>query len=185
MTAYQRNTGKQHPLQGGIKTSSKRGTGSDPLTDFYSALWYGTISIGTPAKDFTGLTLFSLNQNWPSDPMSYAVDFDTGSSDLFVPSKDCDSSCSGHKAYDPSASFTSHDLGKTFTLQYGDGSTVSGEQYSDKVLIAGLVVCRATFSFLSLQSAYTSHHTRRTTSRWALQNSILQVFKPPSSRPMV
>ena len=165
MAAYERNTGSPHPLVGGIKTSSKRNTGSDPLTDFYSALWYGTISIGPPAEVFTGENLFSPVQSWPSDPVSYAVDFDTGSSDLFVPSTKCDSSCSGHKAYDPSASYTSHDLGKTFALQYGDGSTVGGKQYSDEVAIAGLVVRRDTFSFLSLQSAYTSHHIRRTTRR--------------------
>ena len=140
MAAYERNTGRPHPLDGGIITSSKRATGSDPLTDYYADLWYGTISIGTPPEDFTGVTLFSPIQNWPSDLVSYTVDFDTGSSDLFVPSKNCSSSCSGHKAYDPSASSTSHDLGKTFSLTYGDGSTVSGEQYGDNVIIAGLVV---------------------------------------------
>jgi cathepsin D len=42
--------------------------------------------------------------------------------------------------YDSSASSTSHDLGKTFSLTYGDGSTVSGEQFGDDVIIAGLVV---------------------------------------------
>ncbi|KAN0118079.1 acid protease [Russula decolorans] len=120
MVAYERNTGRPHPLAGGIITSSKRNTGSDTLTDYYNDLWYGTISIGTPPEDFT-------------------VDFDTGSSDLFVPSKNCSSSCAGHKAYDPSASSTSRDLGQTFSLAYGDGSTVSGEEYSDNVIIAGLV----------------------------------------------
>ncbi|KAF8492841.1 acid protease [Russula emetica] len=111
MAAYERNTGSPHPL---------RDTGSVLLTDYDDYLWYGTISIGTPAKDFT-------------------VDFDTGSSDLFVPSKNCDSSCAGHNAYDPSASNTSRDLNKTFALAYGDGSTVSGEQYSENVIIAGLI----------------------------------------------
>lgn len=119
MTAFERNTGSPHPLVGGIVTSSKRDTGSDLLTDYYADLWYGTLSIGSPAKAFT-------------------MDFDTGSSDLFIPLKNC-SSCSGHEAYDPSASSTSHDLGKNFTLTYGDGSTVSGEQYGDDVIIAGLV----------------------------------------------
>jgi cathepsin D len=140
MAAYERNTGSPHPLIGGIITSSKRDTGSVPLIDYYADLWYGNISIGTPAKDFTGVTLFFPVQNWPSDLMSCTVDFDTGSSDLFVPSDNCSSSCSGHEAYDPSASSTSQDLGKTFSLTYGDGSTVSGEQYSDSVIIAGLAV---------------------------------------------
>jgi cathepsin D len=139
MAAFERNTGRPHPLVGGIITSSKRSTGSDQLTDYYAELWYGTISIGSPAKDFTGVFSLSPVQNWPSDLVLCTVDFDTGSSDLFVPSINCDSSCSGHEMYDPSASSTSHDLGKNFSLTYGDGSTVSGEQYSDTVSIAGLV----------------------------------------------
>ena len=31
-------------------------------------------------------------------------------------------------------------MGQTFSLQYGDGSTVSGEQYTDTVSIAGYTV---------------------------------------------
>ena len=59
MVAYKKNTGKQHPLASGIKTSTKRATGSDPLIDGDSFLWYGTISIGTPPIEFTGMTLLS------------------------------------------------------------------------------------------------------------------------------
>jgi len=63
MAAYERNTGRPHPLVGGITTSSKRDTGSDPLTDYYADLWYGSISIGSPAKVFTGVILLSSVQN--------------------------------------------------------------------------------------------------------------------------
>jgi cathepsin D len=59
MAAFQRNTGKPHPLAGGIKTSSKRATGSVTLTDDNSDLWYGSIEIGTPAVPFTGMILSS------------------------------------------------------------------------------------------------------------------------------
>ena len=83
--------------------------------------------------------------------MSYTVDFDTGSSDLFVPSSSCESTCEGHKVYDPSASSTSRGLGYSFSLAYGDGSTVYGEQYTDDVTIAGLVV-RGTMFFFSYPS---------------------------------
>ncbi len=122
MAAYERNTGELHPLSSGIGTSStdKRDDGGVPLTDFDEELWYGTISVGTPPNIFTGVTLFSPVQNWPSDLMPYIVDFDTGSSDLFVPSIYCNSSCSGYKVYDPSASSTSRNLNKTFELYYGD-----------------------------------------------------------------
>lgn len=67
MVAYERNTGEPHPLSGGIETSStgKRDTGRVPLTDEGDTLWFGTISVGTPAVDFTGVTLLSSVQNWP------------------------------------------------------------------------------------------------------------------------
>ena len=117
---YERNTGNTHPLAKSFKSTKKRAdTGSDSLTDDSEELWYGEIEVGTPATKFT-------------------VDFDTGSSDLFLPGPDCGSTCSGHTTYDPSSSSTSKDVGKTFSLSYGDGSTVSGEQYTDTVSIAGL-----------------------------------------------
>jgi hypothetical protein len=55
MAAYERNTGRPHPLVGSIITLSKRDTGSVPLTDYEDDLWYGTIAIGTPARNFTGV----------------------------------------------------------------------------------------------------------------------------------
>ncbi|KAI0037915.1 acid protease, partial [Auriscalpium vulgare] len=120
---YERNTGKVHPSARNLK---KRATSAgDPLTDDDAELWYGTISVGTPAK-------------------SYTVDFDTGSSDLFLPGSSCGSTCSGHTLYSPSASSTAKDLKKTFSLAYGDGSTVSGEQYTDTVSIAGLTATTQT-----------------------------------------
>ena len=66
------------------------------------------------------------------------MDFDTGSSDLFLPGKDCGDTCSGHTAYDTSKSSSAKDLGQQFSLKYGDGSTVSGEVFSDTVSIGGL-----------------------------------------------
>jgi cathepsin D len=126
---YERNSGKRHPFFDGIK-DFLHGLGlkreaQDPLTDEGSQLWIGTISVGTP-------------------PVQYTVDFDTGSSDLFLPGKNCDSTCSGHTPYDSSASSTSKDLGTTFSLSYGDGSTVTGEQFTDTVTIAGLTATNQT-----------------------------------------
>jgi cathepsin D len=115
---FARNTGARHPSKPVI-VSSKREVGHDALTDEQSQLWQGTISVGTPAVEYT-------------------VDFDTGSSDLFLPAKDCDATCAGHTPYDSAASSTSKALSKSFSLQYGDGSTVSGKQFTDVVEIAGL-----------------------------------------------
>ena len=63
MAAYERNTGKPHSLLGGIIALSKRDVGSDSLTDDNAQLWYGTISVGTPPKTFTGVTFFFPIQN--------------------------------------------------------------------------------------------------------------------------
>ncbi len=75
-----------------------------------------------------------------SDPRHDTVDFDTGSSDLFLPTPMCGANCSGHQLYDPSASSTAKDLHKTFSLSFADGSTAKGEQFTDVVSIAGLTV---------------------------------------------
>ncbi|KAI9444476.1 acid protease [Lactarius indigo] len=77
---FERNTGAAHPSAPQLKRSIKRGKG-DPLTDDNAELWYGSITVGSPAVTYTA----------------------------------------------PASS----DVGQTFELQYGDGSTVSGEQYTD------------------------------------------------------
>jgi cathepsin D len=105
----------------------------DPLTDEQSLLWIGKISIGTP-------------------PVKFLVDFDTGSSDLWIPSKHCDRSCAGHTLYNPSASRTSTDLGYGFMIQYGDGSYVFGEEYTDTVIIEGLKATHQTLGAVTDES---------------------------------
>lgn len=53
--AYEKNTGERHPLAGSSNSNStKRATGKDSLTDDSSQLWYGKISVGSPAVDYTG-----------------------------------------------------------------------------------------------------------------------------------
>ena len=75
--------------------------------------WTGSITIG-------------------SNNQPFVIDFDTGSSDLWVPSSSCTSSvCSGKHKYNPSTSSLSKKLSGTFSIEYGDGSTVSGPIYQD------------------------------------------------------
>ena len=59
LSAYEKNTGSWHPLSNGIKTSEsgKRDTVTISLTSEDVSLWYGTISIGTPPRNFTGMIL--------------------------------------------------------------------------------------------------------------------------------
>ncbi|GBE79958.1 Aspartic protease [Sparassis crispa] len=129
MAAYEHNTGTAHPLAGQTgagTTANKRATGADELIGVQSGqMWYGNITVGTP-------------------PVAFMVDFDTGSSDLFVPGSACGPSCSGHTLYNPNQSTTAVDLHTGFTLQYGDGSTVQGAEYTDTVSLSGFTVTNQT-----------------------------------------
>lgn len=81
-----------------------------------------------------------------------AVDFDTGSSDLFLPGVKCsDENCTGHKVYDTSESSTAVDAGIPFSLAFGDGSTVSGDQFNDTVTVGRLT---ATNQRIGASSSY-------------------------------
>ena len=54
--AYERNTGERHPLDRlpDLQSQEKRDMGSIPLSPADQQLWYGSISVGTPAKRFLG-----------------------------------------------------------------------------------------------------------------------------------
>ncbi|KAJ3721426.1 acid protease [Lentinula guzmanii] len=82
----------------------------------------------------------------------------TGSSDLWVPSSLCDStSCSGKRNYNSSLSSTSQNKTGVFSIQYGDGSTVSGPIYSDTITVAGVKVQGQEFAAVTnLSSSFAS-----------------------------
>lgn len=70
------------------------------------------------------------------------LDFDTGSSDLWVFSSELPAaSSSGHSVYNPAQSSTSKLLsGYTWNITYGDGSGASGNVYTDTVKVGATTV---------------------------------------------
>ncbi|GMT07871.1 hypothetical protein PENTCL1PPCAC_30045 [Pristionchus entomophagus] len=91
------------------------------LTNYMDAQYYGVISIGSPAQNFT-------------------VIFDTGSSNLWVPSKKCpfyDIACMLHHRYDAESSSTYKPDGRKMAIQYGTGS-MKGFISKDDVCVAGV-----------------------------------------------
>ncbi|KAK4705571.1 hypothetical protein P7C70_g634, partial [Phenoliferia sp. Uapishka_3] len=110
-------------------TSTTGGSGSQTLTDYNGdMLWAGVITIGTP-------------------PTSFVMDFDTGSSDLWVPASSCSSAaCNPHTKYDSTTSSTSASVAsKTLSITYGDGSTTTGAVFMDTISINGLTAVQQTF----------------------------------------
>ncbi|XP_052554301.1 cathepsin E [Tympanuchus pallidicinctus] len=103
------------------------GEANEPLINYLDMEYFGQISIGTPPQNFT-------------------VIFDTGSSNLWVPSIYCTSkACTNHARFQPSRSSTYQPLGLPISLQYGTGS-LTGIIGSDDVTVEGMTVCNQPFA---------------------------------------
>ncbi|KAI1164923.1 secreted aspartic proteinase precursor [Nemania serpens] len=119
---------------------AKRSEGSTPTyPEEYDSEWLTPVQIGTPAQ--------TLN-----------LDFDTGSSDLWVFSTDTSSRyVDGQTEYSPSKSSTSKKLSNgKWSISYGDGSSSSGVVYTDVVKIGGIsVASQAVESAQTVSSSFT------------------------------
>lgn len=102
-------------------------TGKVSINDFENAQYYGNIEIGTPSQTF-------------------AVIYDSGSSNLWVPASNC-TNCGSKPAFDATKSSTYDVNGKSFEILYGSGP-VSGYLGSDMVTVGGMST-RSTFALIT------------------------------------
>ncbi|XP_038675282.1 pepsin A-like [Scyliorhinus canicula] len=94
---------------------------NEPMTNYMDMDYYGRISIGNP-------------------PQSFTVIFDTGSSNLWVPSVYCSqASCTKHRRFYPSRSSTYTSNNQAVSIQYGTGAMVGILGY-DTVSISNMVI---------------------------------------------
>lgn len=107
------------------RDANKYGDNVVDIHNYQDAQFFGSITVGTPGVELS-------------------VIFDTGSSNLWVPGKDC-ADCGNHPRYDSSASSSYVKNGSAFNIQYGSGP-VSGFLSQDNVNVGGVTVKSATFS---------------------------------------
>ncbi|KAK4519931.1 uncharacterized protein ATC70_010175 [Mucor velutinosus] len=120
------------------KINSRLNSASNAAIELFSAYvdieYIGEIGIGTP-------------------PQKFNVDFDTGSSDIWVPSSRCGSSCSTHRRFNDSKSFTYKGMGNaTWHLSYGDGSSVRGYTALDTVHLGNVTKHQQFIGLVSQQT---------------------------------
>jgi cathepsin D len=122
-----RNFTFEHSIDNYRLIYSKYGISDEPvvpISDYVNAQYYGPVSIGTPEQTFQ-------------------VIFDTGSSNLWVPSSQC-SKCN-HKKYQATASSTYVANGTKFHIEYGSGS-LDGFLSTDVVTWGGVPIKTSTFA---------------------------------------
>ncbi|XP_063338225.1 pepsin A-like [Pelmatolapia mariae] len=126
---------QKYPYKPTAKFNGLSAVGSESMTNDAGLSYYGVISIGTP-------------------PQSFKVIFDTGSSNLWVPSIYCTSAaCNKHAKFNPGKSRTYRKDGKPLHIDYGTGSMTGFLGY-DTVTVAGLAVTNQIFGLSQTEAPF-------------------------------
>ncbi|XP_051282111.1 pepsin A-like [Dicentrarchus labrax] len=113
-------------------------SGTESMTNDADLSYYGVISIGTP-------------------PQSFSVIFDTGSSNLWVPSVYCSSqACENHRRFNPQQSSSFKWGSQPLSIQYGTGS-MTGYLASDTVEVGGISVANQVFGISHTEAPFMAH----------------------------
>ncbi|KAL7869469.1 hypothetical protein AOLI_G00134570 [Acnodon oligacanthus] len=128
----------QYPYNPMAKFSQSFAVGYESMTNDADMSYYGVISIGTP-------------------PQSFLVIFDTGSSNLWIPSVYCSSTaCNNHHRFNPSQSSTFQNTNQPLSIQYGTGSMTGFLGY-DTVSVGGIQVPHQIFGLSQTEAPFMAH----------------------------
>uniref|UniRef100_A0A4W4HN64 pepsin A n=1 Tax=Electrophorus electricus TaxID=8005 RepID=A0A4W4HN64_ELEEL len=127
-----------YPYNPMAKFSQSYAVGYESMTNDADLSYYGVISIGTP-------------------PQSFQVIFDTGSSNLWVPSIYCSSAaCNNHDKFNPQKSSTFKATNKPLSIYYGTGS-MTGVLGYDTVGVGGIQVAHQIFGLSTTEAPFMAY----------------------------
>ncbi|XP_072522703.1 pepsin A-like [Salminus brasiliensis] len=129
---------EMYPYNPMNKFTQSFAVGQESMTNDADLSYYGVISIGTP-------------------PQSFLVIFDTGSSNLWVPSIYCSSrACTSHHKFNPTLSSTFQSNNQPLSIQYGTGS-MTGVLGYDTVSVGGIKVPHQIFGLSQTEAPFMAY----------------------------
>ncbi|XP_056285220.1 pepsin A-like isoform X2 [Pseudoliparis swirei] len=125
----------KYPYNPMAKFDQQLAVGNEAMTNDADLAYYGFISIGTP-------------------PQTFKVIFDSGSSNLWVPSVYCNSpACNNHDKFNPGTSSTYRHNGGPLSINYGTGSMTGFLGY-DTVMVGGFAVTNQIFGMSQSEAPF-------------------------------